>query len=161
MSSLLINYSCKDIKPSFYNHDSALPVYKWSYSHYHYSIEELARILLTDSVPKGKLCSRQPTCVNHNVSFAIDLDALDDYSDIRADENGVWKRKGAPIAIVSVHKSKNPAQVARRTKMRSLPHYYKLSRTYYTHSCSPDFHRIITTVYGKFNHSTLICMSLF
>ena len=82
-------------------------------------------------MPEGKLCSRQPTCVNHNVSFAIDLDALDDYNDIRADENGVWKRKGAPIAIVSIHKSKNPAQVARRRKMRSLPHYYKLSRTYY------------------------------
>ena len=85
-------------------------MYKWSYSHYHYSIEELARILLTDLVPKEKLCSRQPTCVNHNVSFVINLDALDDCSDIRADENGVWKRKGAPIAIVSVHtKSQKPA----------------------------------------------------
>ena len=94
-------------------------------------------------------------------SFAIDLDALDDYNDIRADEtNGVWKRKGAAIAIVSIHKSKNPAQVTRRRKMRSLPHYYKLSRTYYTHSCSPDFHRIITTAYGKLNHSILMCMSV-
>ena len=144
------NFSGKNIKPSYYNHDSALPVYKWSYSHYHYSIEELARILVTNSMPKEKLCSKQPTCVNHNVSFVINLDTLDDYSDIRADENGVWKRKRAPIAIISVHtRSQKPAQIARRTRMKSLPHYYKLSRTYYNHSSSPDFHRIITTVYGK------------
>ena len=100
-------------------------------------------------MPKEKLCSKQPTCVNH-VSFVINLDAPDDYSDIRADENGVCKRKGAPVAIISVHtRSQKPAQIARRTRMKSLPHYYKLSRTYYNRSCSPDFHRIITTVYGK------------
>ena len=108
-------------------------------------------------MPKEKLCSRQPTCVNHNVSIVINLDALDGYSDVRADENGVWNRKGAPIAIVSVHsKDQNSVQVARRTRMKSLPHYYKLSRTYYNHSCSPDFHRIITTVYGKF--SSRVCI---
>ena len=88
-SKLNPNFSDKDIKPPYYNHNSALPVYKWNYSNYHYSIEELARILLTDSVTKEKLCSRQPTCVNNNASFAIDLDALDDYNDIRANENGV------------------------------------------------------------------------
>ena len=75
-------------------------------------------------MPKEKLCSKQPTCVNHNVSFVINLDALDDYSDIRADENGVWKRKGAPTAIISVHtRSQKPAQIAWRTRMKSLPSY--------------------------------------
>ena len=54
-------------------------------------------------MPKEKLYLRQLTCVNHNVSFVVDFDALDGYSDIRADENGVWKQKGASIAIVSVH----------------------------------------------------------
>ena len=122
-------------------------------------------------MPKEKLSSRQPTCVSHNVSFVINLDSLDGYSDVKADENGVWKRKGAPIAIVSVHrKDQSSVQVARRTRMKSLPHYYKLSRTYYNHSCSPDFHRIITTVYGKLcsrecilhvdtNNAVLICDS--
>ena len=27
---------------NYYNHYSALPVYRWGYSHYYYSIEELA-----------------------------------------------------------------------------------------------------------------------
>lgn len=115
------------------------------------------RVLLTDSVPKEKLCSMQPTCVNHNVSFVVNLDSLDDYNDLRADETGVWKRKGSPIAIVSVHtRSQTPAKIARRRKMKSFPHYYKLSRTYYNHSCSPDFHKIITTVYGKLHYVEMI-----
>lgn len=104
-------------------------------------------------MPEEKLCSRQPTCVKRNVSFVINLDALDDYNDIKADENCVWKRKIAPIAIVSIHtKSQKPVQSARRTRLRSLPHYCKLSRMYYNHSCSPDFHRIITIVYGKLGY---------
>ena len=56
-------------------------------------------------MPKKRICSRQPTRVCHNVAIVVDLNALDGYSDIRADENGVWKRKGAPIATVSVHTS--------------------------------------------------------
>ena len=68
-------------------------------------------------MPKKKLCSTQPICVNH-VSFIINLDVLDDYSDIGADENGVWKQKGALIIIISVHtRSQKPAQIARHTKM--------------------------------------------
>ena len=139
-----------DTKPCYYNQDSTLPVYKWTCSQYHYSIEELSQILLTNSVPKEKICSRQPTRGSHNVAFVVDLNALDDYSDIRADENGVWKRKGAPIAFVSVHTSGHDSttKVVRHTRMKPHSHYYKLSRTYYHHSCSPDFQRIITTVYG-------------
>ena len=71
---------------------------------------ELLRIpLLNRRVGSNSLCAerklsyRQPTCVNH-VSFVINLDALDGYSDVKADENGVWKQKGAPIAIVTVHR---------------------------------------------------------
>ena len=77
-------------------------------------------------MPQEKLYSMQPTYVNHNVSFVINLDALDDYSDIRADENGIWKQKGALIVIASVHtRSQKPAQIAWRARMKPLPHYYK------------------------------------
>lgn len=55
----------------------------------------------------------------HNTAFVVNLDSLDAHNDIRADENGVWKRKGAPVGYVSLHGNK----VVRRTKMKSFDHY--------------------------------------
>ena len=127
----------------FYNEDKSLPVYQWTSSRQHYSIEELGKILLAGIVPESNICHVQPTSVCHNVSFVINLNSLDDPKDLRADENEVWNRQGAPIAYVNIYK---PAKVICRTKMHSHTNCYKLSRTYYRHSTSPDFHRIITTV---------------
>jgi len=111
-------------------------------------VEKLGQILLTNSVPQEKVCSTQPTQVCHNVTFVVDLNALDDANDIRADENGVWKRSGSPIAFVSIHVHDGTTKVVRRSRMGSHRHHYKLTRTYYHHSDSPDFHRIITTAHG-------------
>ena len=132
----------------FYGNDLTLPVYKWTHCKESFSIEELGRTLLTNSVPRERICPRQPTQICHNVAFVVDLNALDDADDVRADENGVWKRKGSPIAFVSIHHQDGKAKVVRRSKMGSHLHHYKLTRTYYHHSSSPDFHRIITTAHG-------------
>ena len=80
-----------------------------------------------------------------NAAFVVNLDSLDAFNDIKADENGVWKRKGAPVGYMSVH---DGSKVVRRSKMKSFPHYYKITRTYYTHSSSPDFHRMIVVAHG-------------
>lgn len=134
----------------FYDKNRNLPVYKWTQARHHFSVEELSRILLTDSVPLRKICSVQPTHISRNVSFVVDLASLDDHKDIRADENGVWRRMGAPVAFVSIVTDPDGSlKVFRRRKMGSLSSHYKLSRTYYRHSSSPDFSRIITTVHGK------------
>ena len=44
--------------------------------------------------------------VCHNVSFVVDLHALDDPKDIQADENGVWQRNGSAVTYVSIHGAK-------------------------------------------------------
>lgn len=127
-------------KGQFYDENPSHPVYQWTHCKQHFSIEELGKILLTDYVPCAKICSSQPTQICHNTAFVVNMDALEDPNDIRADENGVWNRKGSPIAFVSVHGTK----VIRRSKLGSHSHRYKLTRTYYHHSTLPDFHRIIT-----------------
>ena len=101
-------------------------------------------------MPEEKICNTQPVSVCHNAAFVVNLHSLDDPKDIRADENGVWKRMGAPIAYVSVHRNRGgKCEVKHRTKLGAHPHHYKMSRTYYRHSTSPDFCRIITTVKGR------------
>ena len=106
-------------------------MYKWTHCKEHFSVQELGRILLTNTVPQEKLCSIQPTKVCHNTTFVVDLHALDDIDDIRADENGVWIRKGSPIAFVSVHDNGHDGKVkvVRRSRMGSHLHYYKRSLT--------------------------------
>lgn len=145
-----INQQHSTCRPAFYNQDPALPVYKWTTSKMHFSVEELARVLLTDSVPKQKLCTKQPVRVCHNATFVVDLNSLDHHQDIRADENGVWIRKGSPVAYVSVHTKDSQTNIFRWTNMGSHPNHFKITRIYYRHSSSPDFQRIITTAYGMF-----------
>ena len=126
-------YRVKDL----YDDDSKLPVYRWEKPHKHYTVEELTRILIINKLPQEKICSKQPMHVRHNVSFIVNLQSLDEPIDIRADENGVWKRKGSPVAFVSVHVHGKSTNFYKRSSLGKHPHHYKLSRTYYRHTCSP------------------------
>ena len=89
----------------------------------HFSVEELARILLTNSVPEQKLCTKQPVRVCHNATFVVDLNSLDHHQDIRANENGVWIWKGSPVAYVSVHTKDCQTNIFRRTNMGNHPNH--------------------------------------
>ena len=93
-------------------------MYQWTKQDQHFSIEDIAKILLCNSVATDRICSHQPLRVCRNVTFVVNLFALDDARDIRADENGVWKRKGSPIAYVSIH---GKEKVSKRSKMQSSP----------------------------------------
>ena len=119
----------------------------------HFSVEDLAQILLTKSVISSQICVEQPCYVQRNAAFVVDLHKLKDPLDIKADENGTWIRKGSPVAYVSIHKDKGVTSIFRRPKIGKYSHHFKISRTYYRHSCSPDFFRIIAMAYGKYAHS--------
>lgn len=129
-----------------------LPVYRWTKRNEHFSVEDLAKIILAKCPPSSLICSQQPCYVQHNAAFLIDLHKLKDPLDIRADENGTWIRKGSPIAFVSIHNNSGSTSVYRRSKMGKYSHHYKISRSYYRHSASPDFFRIITIAYGECNN---------
>ena len=149
--TLLSYYSAAEIEDNcgFYDEDPSLPVYQWTKPKQHYSIEELANILIVNPVAKEKICTKQPVRVSQNVAFVVDLHSLDDPLDIRADENGVWNRKGSPVAYISVHTDSGKTRIFKRSRMGNHPHHFKVTRTYYRHSSSPDFSRIITTVNGE------------
>jgi len=110
--------------PSLYNGDDELPVYRWNQSKEHYTLDSLANVLLTDSVPPSSICSKQSVHICRNVSFVVDLHKLDDPVDVRADENGVWVWKGSPVAYVSMHTKKGKTRFF-RTKKLTQPHQFK------------------------------------
>ena len=59
----------------FYGRDPSLPVYKWTKPHQHFSVEELAKLLITNLVPKEKVCSKQPVRVCRKVPWSSDKKA--------------------------------------------------------------------------------------
>ena len=121
------------------------PVYKVTKRREQFSMEQLAKIVILESVKESQICSRQPTNVARNCAFVVNLHSLECPTDVRADDNGVWIRGGSPVTYVSVHGS---TSIVRRTRMRNFPNHYKLVRVYYRHADSPDFRRIITTAEG-------------
>ena len=68
--------------------------------------------------------------VCHNVTFLVDLHALGDPMDVRADENGVWDRKGSPVAYVSIHKNGGTTAVYKHSLMGSHSSHHKITRVY-------------------------------
>ena len=111
-------------------------------------MEQLAKIVILESVKGSQICSQQPTNVAKNCAFVVNLHSLESPTDVRADDNGVWIRGGSPVTYVSVHECNGSTSIVRRTKMRNFPNHYKLIRVYYRHADSPDFRRIITTAEG-------------
>ena len=108
------------------------------------SIEDLADIIIVKPIPQSMICSQQPLRVQHNCSFVVDLTELNNPLDIRADDNSVWNCKGSPSTFISIH----DGVVKRRSRLHQHPNHYKITRYYYNHSSSPDFHRIIIMAYG-------------
>lgn len=83
------------------------------------------------------------------MTLLVDLQALDDAMDVRADENGVWNHKGSPVAYyISVHKNRGSTADYKYSHVGSHSHHYKITRAYYHHSSSPVFTKIITSVKG-------------
>ena len=130
-----------------------LPVYKWNQPKEH-PLDTLAELLITGTVPSSNIINFVQS--SRNVSFVVDLNMLDDPSDVRADENGVWNRKGSPVAYVSKHTDKGKTRFFRRNKAPTRSNHYKITRTYYRHASSPDFTRIITVVHGEIY--SYVCM---
>ena len=105
-------------------------------------VEEITDVLICRNVETTKICTQQPVYVWHNVTFEVDLNSLDLANDIKADENGVWERNGSPVVYVSVHTKGPNREVFCRLQMGATDHHFKIIRTYYHHSYSPDFRAV-------------------
>jgi hypothetical protein len=55
----------------YYDGNTHLPIYRSSSIKEHFSIEDLAEILLVKPIPSNKLCSRQPLRVQHNIVASL------------------------------------------------------------------------------------------
>ena len=76
----------------FYHDNPKLPVY--SYHPLRLDTQEIVATLLDGDLDEGMLCSVQPTNVESNVVFVVDLGKLEAAKDLYCDDMGSWKHNG-------------------------------------------------------------------
>ena len=100
-----------------------------------YSVEDAVRITLQ---PNQNICTQQPIGCHISSTFVIDLSALDERDDIKADDLGVWKNQGVRSTYCSIKWENDKIQkitVLGNNKpavMRSS--IYRLKCTYWIHT---------------------------
>ena len=60
----------------------------------HDSIQEIVNTLLNNELDDNMMCSVQPTSVEHNVIYVLDLGKLEVIKDPYCDDMGAWKHNG-------------------------------------------------------------------
>ena len=124
-----------------WNHDHALPIHSTPQNRL--STEETVRILLDSDVPKSRICTKQPTCVDKNSVYIVDLDQLKTPKDIACDDMGSWCLNGTYRSSFLITKKGNII-----FSPKTLQSQYKLIRRYYFNKSSQDLHKTICTIQG-------------
>ena len=65
-------------------------------------MENAVKIILDEEFDVLMLCQMQPTCVDKNCVFVIDLEKLRDPKDISCDDMGSWRANGTHPSYILV-----------------------------------------------------------
>ena len=94
------------------------------------------------------MCSVQPTNVENNVVFVLDLGKLEVIKDLYCDDMGAWKHNGVyhswvevnDLGFVTSHGKSKPSPAA---------NVYYVTKKYFTHKTSVDLKKTICFLGGK------------
>lgn len=112
--------------------------------------ESAAQIILNDT-EEDMLCKMQPTCVNKNVLFVVDLEKLRDPKDITCDDMGSWRSNGTHPAYLTKNQSGVISTVSLKQvkKGKVIGSLYKMIKRYYYHKTAKDLNKTIFTIQGN------------
>ena len=132
--------------PNGYRNDTQFPVYKTGKQAF--TSKEVVEVLLKP--PQGRICSKKPTFIDHDVAYIFDLARLADAKDVTADGNGTYIQHGVPPEHCYVA---TEDLVASRTSLsddelvakgiEDPTDYCILTHQYVKLKSSPDFQRVI------------------
>uniref|UniRef100_A0A1X7SXD0 Uncharacterized protein n=1 Tax=Amphimedon queenslandica TaxID=400682 RepID=A0A1X7SXD0_AMPQE len=136
--------------PEYYDDNKKLPILE-RISHdkkCHYSVHNIICLLLHPNLQSSTFaCSTVPTFVNDNVSFLINLDALDDSRDVLADDMGSWRNNGVNTTYINVQVSS--IKVKNITICSLDDATYSLRQFYWIHSTDNSLKKLTAHVYGE------------
>ena len=137
----------------FYNGNPKLPVY--SYHPTRLDTQEIVNALLDNELKDNMLCSVQPTNVENNVVFVVDLGKLETTKDLYCDDMGSWKHNGVHHSWVEVD---DLGFVTSHGKLKppSAANVYRLTKKYFTHKTSLDLKKTAAFLGGEYGQCTLL-----
>ena len=132
----------------FWNDNEKLPVY--STPKERIGTEEAITILLDKEFDESLLCQMQPTCVDKNSLFVVDLQKLSNPKDISCDDMGAWRANGThPIYALIDRRGVITNTSQKPLKGKSPGRQYKLMKRYYYHKAATDLQKTIFIMQGK------------
>ena len=114
------------------------------------STETAANIILNDA-QESMLCEMQPTCVDKNSLFVVDLEKLRDPKDITCDDMGSWRLNGIHPSYITKHRSGEISLVSQKSanKGKMKEDMYKMIKRYYYHKTARDLNKTIFVMQGN------------
>ena len=138
-----------------------LPVYSRSTARF--DTQELVNILLDPDLKEEKICKTQPTDIEHNTVFVVDISRLDCIKDLGCDDMGSWKCNGVYHAWVDVDSNGFVASHGKKKPEKVTSNVYMITKKCYVHKTSQDLKKTIVFLAGMLSmkyldnrHSNLI-----
>lgn len=132
-------------KLTYLHDDVNLPVYK--HTEQRYTTKEIVEVLLDKSISCSRIATSQPTSVQDNFVFIVDISKLDKPEDVRADDLGSWSCTGTRRSQCSVDEQGFVIDIISDGKSRRKD-MFTLIKRYYRHSSAGDYKRTIAEIYG-------------
>ena len=113
-----------------WNGNTKLPVY--CKLNERISTENAVKIILDEEFDVSMLCQMQPTCVDKNCVFVIDLEKLRDPKDISCDDMGSWRANGTRPSYILVDRKGFITTISQKKaeKGKFSERQYKLIKRY-------------------------------
>ena len=130
----------------FYHGNGKLPVYSRCATRL--DTQELVTILLDPDLKQEKTCNTQPTVVEHNAVFIVDLSKLDCVKDLNCDDMGSWQSNGVYRSWVHVDSNGFVTSHGKSKPAKSSSGVYMITKKYYVHKTSNDLKKTIVFLSG-------------
>ena len=105
-------------------------------------------IVLDPEIDRGRVCTSQPTAIDRDCLFVVDLKKLNQPRDVLCDDMGTWQCNGCRRVWVTVDEDGNVEFCQDMEECERGENCYRIIRKYYNHKGSPDFHRMTVFVEG-------------
>lgn len=144
---------CFPYRIDYHLGNQLMPIFEKRDRYSEYATSYLVDIIAGQkSVDPGHVCTVVPIRVQSNVSFVVDMDAIKNPLDLRADDNGAWLHNGIRTIWLSVSKRGDVEILSRKGRPKMSisggAKLYCMRRTYHALKSSPDFKRMIVTMEG-------------
>jgi hypothetical protein len=140
--------------PELYEGDAGLPIFSHISSQRKclFTVQDVAVCLLHPCHNKAYLCKKVPTRISSNVAFLMDINVVDDPSDIDSDDMGVWKNNRVDSAYVSITVGPNEVtnvRICNKSMLSERDNVFVVKRVYRIHGTDSSLRKITSTIYDR------------